>query len=297
MPCLQSVVPAPAHALRFAATHSDRMERMSLYTIAGLLLGIGLFIGSILLATDNFWLFFNLPSLLLVGGGTIANAFISYQGRYVVAALKDAALVLAHAKINEKLVVQQSRKVIEWARLVSREGLVALEQHLEGSAEGKDPFLRQGIELVADANPPEAVREVLTNMIDSAYNRRVREVTILKGMAACSPAFGMIGTLVGLIVMLDSLSSNPDGLGAGLAIALLTTLYGVLLARLVFQPAADKTLQREQIARYRNYLMMEGFVMLAEERPARYIETRINSMIDPNLLATMAPPKATNADA
>ena len=66
MPCLQSVVPAPAHALRFAATHSDRMERMSLYTIAGLLLGIGLFIGSILLATDNFWLFFNLPSCMLL---------------------------------------------------------------------------------------------------------------------------------------------------------------------------------------------------------------------------------------
>ena len=78
-------------------------------------------------------------------------------------------------------------------------------------------------------------------------------------------------------------------------IALLATLYGVLLARLVFQPAADKTLQREQIVRYRNYLMMEGFVMLAEERPARYIETRINSMIDPNLLATMAPPKATKS--
>jgi len=268
---------------------------MSLYTIAGLLLGIGLFVGSILLATDNFWLFFNLPSLLLVGGGTLANAFISYQGRYVVAAMKDACLVLAHAKINETLVVQQSRKVIEWARLVSREGLVALEQHLEGSVEGQDPFLRQGIELVSDASSPEAVREVLTNMIDSAYNRAVREVDILRGMAATSPAFGMIGTLVGLIVMLDSLSSNPDGLGAGLAIALLTTLYGVLLARLVFQPAADKTLQREQIVRYRNYLMMEGFVMLAEERPARYIETRINSMIDPNLLATMAPPKATKS--
>ncbi len=268
---------------------------MSLYTIAGLLLGIGLFVGSILLATDNFWLFFNLPSILLVGGGTIANAFISYQGRYVVAAMKDAALVLAHAKINETLVVQQSRKVIEWARLVSREGLVALEQHLEGSPEGKDPFLRQGIELVSDASSPEAVREVLTNMIDSAYNRAVREVDILRGMAGTAPAFGMIGTLVGLIVMLDSLSSNPDGLGAGLAIALLTTLYGVLLARLVFQPAADKTLQREQIVRYLNYLMMEGFVMLAEERPARYIETRINSMIDPNLLATMAPPKATKS--
>ena len=262
---------------------------MSLYTVAGLLVGIGLFIGSILLSTDNFWLFFNLPSLLLVGGGTLANAFISYQGRYVMAALKDAGMVLAHAKINEKLVVHQSRKVIEWAKIVSREGLVVLEEQLKGTPEGEDPFLRKGIELVSDGNPAEDIREVLTNMIDSAYARALREVDILRGMAATSPAFGMIGTLVGLVVMLDSLSSNPDGLGAGLAVALLTTLYGVLLARLVFQPAADKTLQREQIRRYRNLLMMEGFALLADERPARYIETRINSMVDPELLNLLAP--------
>jgi chemotaxis protein MotA len=267
---------------------------MSLYTVAGLLVGIGLFIGSIVMSTNNFWLFFNLPSLLLVGGGTLANAFISFQGRYVVAALKDAVMVLAHAKINEKLVVQQSRKVIEWAKIVSRDGLVALEEQLEGTAEGKDPFLRKGIEMVSDGNSPEDVREVLTNMIDSAYARSVREVEILRGMAGAAPAFGMIGTLVGLVVMLDSLSSNPDGIGKGLAVALLTTLYGVLMARLIFQPAADKTLQREQIRRYRNLLMMEGFALLAEERPARYIETRINSMVDPHLLNLVSPKTGTN---
>jgi chemotaxis protein MotA len=106
-------------------------------------------------------------------------------------------------------------------------------------------------------------------------------------MASAAPAFGMIGTLVGLIIMLDSLSSDPNGIGAGLAVALLTTLYGVLFAKFLFQPAADKTLQREDIARFRNFLMMEGFVMLAEQRPPRYIRERINSFLDAEVLAEM----------
>ena len=117
--------------------------------------------------------------------------------------------------------------------------------------------------LVVDGNKPEEVRELLTNSIHSAYERATRQVTILRNMASTAPAFGMIGTLIGLIVMLGNLGEDAKALGGGLAVALLTTLYGVFLARMIFQPAADKTLQREQIYRFRNCLMMEAFVMLA----------------------------------
>ena len=102
-------------------------------------------------------------------------------------------------------------------------------------------------------------------------------------MAAAAPAFGMIGTLVGLIVMLQSLTANPDGVGDGLAVAMLTTLYGVLVARLVFIPAASKISQKEGIMRFRNFLITEGFAMLAEQKSPRFIQDKMNSYLDPSM--------------
>jgi chemotaxis protein MotA len=92
----------------------------------------------------------------------------------------------------------------------------------------------------------------------------------------------MIGTLVGLVIMLDGLT-DASTLGSGLAVAMLTTLYGVLVARFIFQPAADKTQQREEVARFRNMLMMEGFVMLSEGRTTSFIQQRIASFLPPEI--------------
>jgi len=100
-------------------------------------------------------------------------------------------------------------------------------------------------------------------------------------MAAASPAFGMIGTLIGLIIMLGKMGEDPSALGPGLAVALLTTLYGVLFARLVFMPAAAKILQREQILRFRNYLVAEGLSLLADRKSPRFIQDKMNSFLDP----------------
>ncbi len=173
---------------------------------------------------------------------------------------------------------------MSWARIVRGGGVLALEQHIK-QAEAHDNLLRYAVSLVIDGFRGNEVRELLTNALLSAHGRSLRHVEVLRNMAATAPAFGMIGTLVGLIIMLDSLTSNPDGLGTGLAIALLTTLYGVLLAKLVFQPAADKTLQRAEVTRFRNSLIREAFVMLADERSPRFIESRINSYLDPDILA------------
>lgn len=91
----------------------------------------------------------------------------------------------------------------------------------------------------------------------------------------------MIGTLVGLIIMLDNMGGDPKELGKGLAIALLTTLYGVLFARLIFLPASSKIMQREQIVRFRNYLVAEGLALLADRKSPRFIQDKMNSYLDP----------------
>jgi chemotaxis protein MotA len=102
-------------------------------------------------------------------------------------------------------------------------------------------------------------------------------------MAVASPAFGMVGTLIGLIIMLDNMGDDPSQIGAGLAVALVTTLYGIMLARLIFAPAAAKLQQREEIFRFRNYMIVEGLSMLADEASPRHIQDHMNSYLDPTI--------------
>lgn len=262
---------------------------MSRATIIGLLVGFGLFVLSIVLATDNILIFFSLPSLLLVLGGTLANAFISYQPETVLTAMRDIGRMFGRSPIDRAILQDDTRKVVEWARLVRVEGILSLEDKLH-TGEAHDPMLQQGLKLVVDGWKPDDVRDLLQNHLESEYFRRTEQVPILRNMAATAPAFGMVGTLVGLIIMLDSLSGDTKALGAGLALALLTTLYGVLLARLIFQPAADKTLQRERFSRFRNYLVLEGFVLLAKGEMPRSVELKLNSYLDPaNAVAVPRP--------
>ena len=106
-------------------------------------------------------------------------------------------------------------------------------------------------------------------------------MNILNAMAAAAPAFGMIGTLIGLVIMLGKMGEDPSALGPGLAVALITTLYGVLFARMIFMPAATKVMQREQIMRFRNYLVAEGLALLADRKSPRFIQDKMNSYLDP----------------
>jgi chemotaxis protein MotA len=257
---------------------------MSVTTTIGFLVGIALFVGAILMSTDNILMFMSVSSLIMVLGGTLANAFISYQGPYVIQALKHTWGIFAHAPTNETILVDEAKKIVAWGRVVATQGQVALEDQFKKQG---DEFLRYGIRLVIDGHGPDTVRDLLTNRVDTMYRRAMRPVAILKNMAATAPAFGMIGTLVGLVIMLDGLGADASKLGTGLAMAMLTTLYGVLIARLVFQPAGDKTAQREEILHFRNCLMMEGFVMLAENQTASFIRDRISSFLPPEVEAQM----------
>ncbi len=260
---------------------------MSLYSIAGFIIGLGFLVLAVAMNTDNPMLFVSGSSFLLVFGGTLANAFISFQGRYVVLALRDIWRMFTHARVNERVYYEESLRIVDWATIAQSNGLLALDDKVPVDSV-RDQILKTGIRLVVDNNTPDSVRELLENRIQSAYDRATRQVEILRNMAGAAPAFGMMGTLIGLIIMLDGMGGSGEdaaaSLGKGLAIALLTTLYGVALAKFVFQPAADKNMQREEIYRFRNYLMLEGFVMLAEERPARYVEERIKSFLDPQSL-------------
>lgn len=255
---------------------------MSISTVLGVLVALGLFIGAVASQTDNYLIFANLASFVMVVGGTLASTFISYEPRYVLLSLKLIWRILFSPKVGRNVLKNEVGRVIKWAYTVQKNGIPALEAEAVKSTRG-DRFLRFGVDMVISGYTGEEVRQIMVNTIETTFDRNTVQVEILKNMGATAPAFGMIGTLVGLIIMLDNMGGDPSSLGKGLAVALLTTLYGVLFARIVFLPAATKIQQREQIVRFRNYLVTEGLILLADKKSPRYIQDKMNSYLDPSI--------------
>jgi len=253
---------------------------MSISTVIGFFGAMALFLGAIITATDNYIIFVSISSFIMVAGGTFASAFISYEPRYVLLSFKLIGRIMLSSGIGRNVLKAEVGRIIRWAYTVQKSGVPALEQEAKKSTRG-DKFLRFGVDMVISGYTGEEVREILTTAVETSFGRNTVQVEILKNMAGAAPAFGMIGTLVGLIIMLDSMGGDPASLGGGLAVALCTTLYGVLFARIIFLPAATKIMQREQIIRFRNYLIVEGLALLADKKSPRYIQDKMNSYLDP----------------
>jgi len=238
---------------------------MSIATIVGFIGAMGLFLSAIVTATDDYAIFVSLSSLVMVAGGTLAAAFISYEPRYVLLSFKVMIKIFGSPAIARGVLKNEVGRIIKWAYLVQKSGPQALEAEVKKSVKG-DKFLKFGIDMVISGYTGEEVRECLNNTIETSFGRNTVLVDIIKKMGAAAPAFGMIGTLVGLIIMLGSMC---------------TTLYGVIFSQIIFLPSATKILQREQIIRFRNYLVAEGLVLLADKKSPRFIQDRMNSFLDP----------------
>ncbi len=262
---------------------------MSLGTLIGFVSALVLFFGAIVLETDNYLMFINIPSIIMVLGGTLANAYISYQAMYVNNALKEAVKIFNHPKIDQNTLIKDINRSLEWADIAFKQGPPGLEEHLKNQPE--EHLISFGIDCVLRQYEPKEIRELMTNTIESEFQRANVEIEVLDNMGSNCPAFGMIGTLVGLVIMLDNLGPDPAMIGGALAVALLTTLYGILTARLIFAPASKKLHQRASIERFRNYLMMEIFIMIAETRSANYVRDRIRSFLRPSVLQKIDNPR------
>ncbi len=256
---------------------------MSFNTFVVALVGIGLFAAAIALSTDNFMVFVSGAGFILVVGGTLAATFISYEFRYVIKALGAIAGTFAIDRMGRTRLNAEVGRVIRWAYLVQREGIVSLDAEVKKTPGWDGGFLRFGVELITTGYSGEEVKTILANVIESTFDRNMVSAAILRNMSVAAPAFGMVGTLIGLIIMLDKMGGDPGAIGVGLAVALVTTLYGIILARLIFAPAASKIQQREEIFRFRNYMIAEGLGMLADETSPRKIQDHMNSYLDPTI--------------
>jgi chemotaxis protein MotA len=256
------------------------MKNISGVTLFGIFLGFGLFIASIAMNTSNVGMFFDLPSFLMVVGGTLAAAMVSFRGAYVTKALKELAAVIIPVNINPASLYKDVALIIQWAKVAVRDNIRDLEREVNKLPED-DEFLKFGTSLLVSNYDSSELRAMLTDAIETRFERHIVGHHILKTMAAYAPAFGMIGTLVGLIIMLDKLGGDPSQIGKGMSMALMTTLYGVLFSQLMFKPGAEKIKEKQEIMRYRNYMIMEGLIMLNDKQGAIAVQDRLNSFLDP----------------
>jgi len=204
----------------------------------GLLAGLGLIAAAVLLG-DGAVMFLDAPALLLVGGGTLAALFVGYP----VALLRRApALVRGVLAFRTPDLRTRGAELLALARLARSEGRVALDHRLTTVA---DPLTRFGLEMAVDGLDPEELDDRLQTRMDAALTERRQFASLCATAGAYTPAFGMIGTLVGLVQMLQHLA-QPSELGPAMAVAFLSTLYGAVLANAVFLPLAAR--QRAQVA-------------------------------------------------
>lgn len=236
--------------------------------------GFALVIGAIV-SQGDFMLFLSLSATVIVLGGVVSSSVVTYS-------LKDVQNTLSLLFETLKQTNADLRTDIElmnmFARKARREGLLSLEQDIQDIDE---PFLRSGLQFVLDGVEKETMIKILNDQLTSAERRLDKSVKILGSMAEYSPAFGMIGTVIGLILMLQNIQ-DPESLGAGLAVALLTTLYGTIFANMVFMPLAGKLEHLGDQQLIRKEMFQSAVISIIDEENPRIMENKMLNFVSPS---------------
>ena len=249
-------------------------------SITGAAFGFALIIGAIVMGTKNYLAFCSLEGFMIVVGGPLAVAFMSFQANNVMQALRGVGLMFRQPQATHENLYKELIKIIDWARTVKEGGLRGLETKA-APKNLSDPFIKYGVTMVVSNYKPDDVRRMLETAAEGYYERDTIPARILMAMASHAPAFGMVGTLVGMVIMLGAFKGDMSEIGSGLSVSLLATLYGVVTARMVYIPAAARITQKQDSLRFRNHLITEGLVMLLENESPRHIQDRLNSFLSP----------------
>lgn len=247
---------------------------MDIASLVGLLLAIGLILGSIFLGTAPFSAFIDIPSVMVVVGGAIAATLIAFPLGSMLKSPKIALKVLLNKSENRLELIKQIVALAETAR---RDGLLALESKI---SDIKHPLVRTGIQMAVDGSSPEVVEEVLRTEVEAMVTRHREGKGIMDQLGRFAPAYGMIGTLMGLIMMLQDMS-DPSGIGAGMAVALITTLYGAIVANVVFSPFAEKLglMSRKELVCME--IAIRGVMAIQSGESPRAIDQKLQTFLPP----------------
>ena len=244
---------------------------MDIATIIGILLGFLCVFGAII-AGGSIEVFIHVPSMLIVVGGMLAATLIHFSLKQVLSIMPVIKKTLFYKLPAQTELVQN---MVNYSAVCRRDGPLALEKEL---ATVDDPFLLQAMRMAVDGQEGETIETALDNEIRYLQERHSEGKKIMEFMGAAGPAFGMIGTLIGLVAMLQNLS-DPAGLGAGMAVALITTFYGALLANLLFIPLAGKLGIRSKQETLIREMIVQGVMGIANGESPTAVRERMQAFI------------------
>ena len=252
---------------------------MDVTTCVGLVLGIGLLVASVLASGESPRTFSNPPSYMIVFGGMAAAFLVAFPLARVMrlgGVLKQ--VLFARPRAPQTLI----REMVQYAEIARRDGILALENHTERM---EDEFVKRGIRMAVDGAEPEVIREVLESELDTLADRHKQGKQLFENLARYAPGFGMIGTLIGLVIMLNHMD-DPARIGPGMAVALLTTFYGAVAAYAVFGPMADKLGARSREELLLKEIIIRGVLSIQSGDNPRVVEQKLNAFLPAHLRST-----------
>jgi len=247
---------------------------MDIGTVVGLLIGIGLLGSAMSMGQGGIGSFIDVPSVLVVFGGTTAGTLIMFPLNAVLTSFSIVMKTFIHKPQPSSEIIA---KMISMSTIVRKDGLLALEKQ-----KVDDVFLSKAIRLLVDGIDHNTIKGMLETEIKSVQDRHYDGSQIFEQIGALAPAFGMIGTLIGLVQMLQSLS-DPSAIGPAMAVALTTTLYGALIGNLFAIPFAKKLSIRSKEETSLKELMIEGVVSISKKENPNLMKAKLNAFLAPKV--------------
>ncbi len=247
---------------------------MDIATLIGLLFGFGIISGSIVLG-GGAMAFVHIPSMCIVIGGMLCSVLIHFSMSQFLSIFSIIKKTLMVKVMSPSEIIQQ---MVNFAAVSRRDGALALEEQIR---KVDNKFIEKGLQMLVDGQEEDVVREMMSLEIQYIQERHGLGKKILEFMGASAPAFGMIGTLIGLVQMLQNLS-DPAGLGKGMAVALITTFYGAFLANVAFIPLAGKLGIYSKAEILSMEMTVEGICSISKGDNPTVVREKMQSFISPN---------------
>ncbi len=251
---------------------------MDIATLGGLGIGAFFVILGIVIAggMGGLFSFINIPSVLITVGGSFGAIMVANSISRVLGLMKIMMNAIKTKPMETGRIISM---IVTFSEKARREGLLALEDDLD---ELEDEFLRKGIQLVVDGTDPEIIRNIMETELNNMISRHQDGIKIFEDWGAFAPAFGMIGTLIGLILMLSNIE-DKSAIGPGMSTALITTLYGAFLANLVFLPIAAKLTYVDKQEVLLREIMIEGTLSIQSGDNPRIVKEKLVSFLTPEM--------------
>lgn len=248
---------------------------MDLATIIGLVLGFGAVFGGAILEGLHLTALIQPTAALIVLGGTFGAVFVSFPLPACVQAFKDVKIAFLPPKMDPESIVKD---IIGYATKARRNGLISLEQEAQNAS---DPFIKKGISLVVDGIEPQKLRETLEAEIMAYEDHQKHSIEFFEAAGGFAPTIGIIGAVIGLIHVMSNLSDTSK-LGAGIAVAFVATIYGLMTANIVCLPIGSKIKIRMKEEILRRVIIVEGLISIQNGENPHFIEQKLRSFAGPN---------------